>query len=328
LDADRYLGDRRFIEKTFARFDNEAMLDWLRRRGLEPVLRKKTQYFCPTSSREILHIFEKTASKQRFLFGTYVKNVNKKNGYFHITTNRGTFVSKRVIVASGGLSFPALGATGIGYEIAETFGHTIVPTAPALVGLTLQKEQFFFKTLSGISLETMIEVDSRRIEGALLFAHRGITGPAVLDASLYWKRGIMTIDFLTSSVKHGIRKEKRLLSSLLPMPKRAAKALLQAVGAEDVPGFELTASDLEKLERLERYAFAPAGTFGYSKAEVTKGGVCTEEIDAETMESRLCGGLYFTGEVLDVTGRLGGYNFQWAFSSGYVAAKAIESGRR
>jgi len=223
--------------------------------------------------------------------------------------------------------FPRLGASGIGYEIAEHFGHTVRKTAPALVGFTVQKEQFFFKALSGTSTEVEITVGEHICKGSLLFAHKGISGPAVFDASLYWEKGKIEVDFLPGFDRwEHLKGEKKLISSLLPMPKRVTKAFLIQFGIGDKPGRELTGQELKQLQQLHRYIFAPAGTFGYAKAEVTKGGVSTEEIDAESMESRLEKGLCFVGEVLDVTGRLGGYNFQWAFSSAYVCAQELKRG--
>jgi len=200
-------------------------------------------------------------------------------------------------------------------KVASNFGHTIVKTAPALVGFTLQKEQFFFKELS---------VGEHLCKGALLFAHKGISGPAVLDASLYWEKGKIEIDFLPKFSWKNLKSSKKQISSILPMPKRVTKAFLLQFGMDDKSGYQCSLEELSILQTLHRYTLAPAGTFGYSKAEVTKGGVCTDEVDGKTMMSKKCEGLYFVGEVLDVTGRLGGYNFQWAFSSAYVCSKSIK----
>lgn len=230
------------------------------------------------------------------------------------------------MIASGGLSFPLLGASDFGHRAAESFGHTIIRTAPALVGLTLQKEQFFFKELSGIATEVEIKVGEHLCAGSLLFAHKGISGPAVLDASLYWEKGKIEIDFLPQWQPEEHQDSSKLLSSVLPLPKRVSKAFLAALEIADRPINQLKSDEKKRLLSLKRYLLAPAGTFGYSKAEVTRGGVDTDEIDSKTMMSKKCDGLYFVGEVVDVTGRLGGYNFQWAFSSAYVCAKALEGG--
>jgi predicted Rossmann fold flavoprotein len=328
MDASYYLGEEYFITKVLSRFTRQDLLQWLERQGLHPVLRKESQYFCPRSSSELLDILLKESRKQKILLNEQVLDVRKRGEMFYVKTNRRTLTAPKVVVASGGLSFPRLGASGIGYEIAEHFGHTIRKTAPALVGLTVQKEQFFFKSLSGVSTEVVITVGEHQCSGSLLFAHKGISGPAVLDASLYWEKGKITIDFLPGFEWKMIRRSHKKLSSLLPMPKRVTKAFLIQLGVEDVPGHTISSEALHTLRTLGSYMFAPAGTFGYGKAEVTRGGVATDEVDVRTMESKKTRGLYFTGEVLDVTGRLGGYNFQWAFSSAYVCASTIKREKR
>jgi len=161
----------------------------------------------------------------------------------------------------------------------------------------------------------------------LLFAHKGLSGPAVLDASLYWEKGKIEINFLPSFSWTSIVGSKKQISSLLPLPKRVTKAFLIQLQLEDKPYHRLTKEEAQKLQCLSKYSLAPAGTFGYAKAEVTKGGVETSEIDSKTMMSKKVEGLYFIGEVLNVTGRLGGYNFQWAFSSAFSCAKNIKGKR-
>ncbi len=328
MDASYYRGDAVFVEKVLKRFDEKALLAWLERQGLQPVLRKAHQYFCPESSQELLAILLKQSQKQRFLYQEKVTEVHKRGDIFYVKTNKRTLTAPNVVIASGGLSFPKLGASGIGYEVAEKFGHTVVRTAPALVGLTVQKEQFFFKALAGISTEVEIRVGEHLCRGSLLFAHKGISGPAVLDASLYWEKGQITIDFLPGFSWHTVQNSNKNISSLLPMPKRLTKAFLLQFGIEDKAVKHLSKEEIDRLKGLHAYRFAPAGTFGYSKAEVTRGGVSTDEVDPETMMSRREKGLYFVGEVLDVTGRLGGYNFQWAFSSVFVCAKSLGRGKQ
>ena len=323
MSPDRFLADSTFITPSLEAFDEKDLLQWLKRRGLEPVLKKGSQYFCRDSSRELLSLLGRESRKQRFLYNETVLAVDKRGAYFYVRTDNRTLTADAVVVASGGLSFPRLGASGIGYEIAEHFGHSIVRTAPALVGFTVQKEQFFFKELSGASTEVVIKVNGKHCEGSLLFAHKGISGPAVLDASLYWEKGKMEMDLLPGFSWERIRKSPKQLSSLLPLPKRVTKAFLVQLKLNDKRGNEITDSELLILKGLNHYRFAPAGTFGYSKAEVTKGGVDTAEVDGRTMMSKRTEGLFFTGEVLDVTGRLGGYNFQWAFSSAVSCAHSI-----
>jgi len=319
-----FLADKIFIQHALKSFNEKALLRWLERQNLMPILRKETQYFCKDSAKELLDIFLKESKKQKILTNEKVLDVSKRDDIFHVKTDKRTLTAERVVVASGGLSFPKLGASGIGYEIAEYFGHSIVKTAPGLVGFTVQKDQFFFKELSGVSTDVVIKVGDESCEGALLFAHKGLSGPAVLDASLYWVKGKIEIDFLPNFPWESLKKSKKQLSSLFPIPKRVTKAFLVQLKIDDKIGTKITAGELSLLQMLNHYSFAPAGTFGYSKAEVTKGGVCTDEVDAKTMMSHKIDGLYFIGEVLDVTGRLGGYNFQWAFSSAYVCSKSIK----
>jgi len=323
MGAEYFLGDEKFVEPVLKRFNERALLQWLERQRLLPVLRKETQYFCKDSAKELLDIFFKDSRKQKILTNEKVLEVSKRDDVFYVKTDKRTLSADAIVVASGGLSFPKLGASSIGYEIAKHFGHTVVKTAPGLVGFTVQKDQFFFKELSGISTDVEIKVGDEICKGALLFAHKGMSGPAILDASLYWEKGKLEIDFLPQFNWESVRKSKKQLSSLLPMPKRVTKAFLLQLKIDDKTGMKITADELLLLKTLNHYSFAPAGTFGYSKAEVTKGGVCTDEVDAKTMMSKKVKGLYFSGEVLDVTGRLGGYNFQWAFSSAYVCAQFI-----
>ncbi|WP_373032236.1 NAD(P)/FAD-dependent oxidoreductase [Sulfurovum sp.] len=325
MGTEYFLGDESFVQQSLKKFNEKALLKWLERQNLHPILRKETQYFCKDSAKELLDIFLKESKKQTVSTNEKVLEVTKRDEIFYVKTNKKIHTAKAVVVASGGLSFPKIGASSIGYEIAESFGHTIVKTAPALVGFTVQKEQFFFKELSGVSTDVKIHVGKNICEGALLFAHKGISGPAVLDASLYWDKGKIEIDFLPNFSWKSVQGSKKQISSLLPMPKRVSKAFLLQFKLEDKPLHQLTPQELETLQTLSHYSFAPAGTFGYAKAEVTKGGVETSEVDNSTMMSKKVDGLYFIGEVLDVTGRLGGYNFQWAFSSAYTCAKNVST---
>lgn len=325
ISTSNYLGNSNFIKSVLARFDQFALLDWLQSRGLKPVLRNNGCYFCTTTSKEIVALLHKEATKQTLLTNQKVTNVEKINGSFVVTTNNQRFKATAVVVASGGLSYPLLGASDIGYKVAQNMGHTLQKTAPALVGLTLQKEQFFLKELSGTSIQNVvIKVGEKKCKGPLLFAHKGISGLGVLDASLYWEKGTIIIDFLPDFTYKELRDSKKILSTILPLPKSFVKLFLEHLDIDDIPFASLSRQDQEKLrQHLHNYTFSPAGTFGYNKAEVTKGGVCTEEIDPCTMQSTQIENLYFLGEVVDVTGEIGGYNLQWAFSSAFVCAKGL-----
>jgi len=323
LGCEYYRADCDFVEYALSLFDNNLVIKWFEDRGLETVLIKNDQYFCKNSAKDIVSILKKEASKQQIFTDEKVLDIKKYQDSFMVQTNKRELKAKAVVVASGGLSFSKLQASDIGYQIASSFGHRIVPTAPALVGLSLQKEQFFFKELSGISCRARISYEGRVFEDDLLFAHKGLSGPVILDISLFWDRGKIEIDFLPDFDWDGVMHSKKLLSTLLPLPKRLTKAFLIQFDVKDKIPSKYTKKELEKIKTLNSYTFAPAGTFGYSKAEATKGGVDTQEINAYSMQSYKMDGLYFVGEVLDVTGIVGGYNFQWAFSSAYVCAKDL-----
>jgi len=240
-----------------------------------------------------------------------------------VTTDKGKYSASSIVVATGGASYKELGASDIGLKIAQDYGHKIIPFAPALVGLTLQPKEFWMKELSGISFPARIRVGEKTLEEDLLFAHKGISGPVVLSASLYWHKGEIAIDFCPDLKLDKLTQEKKLLSTALPLPKRFIKVFLDAIGLEDKPCNRLNAVEREKLARIQNYTMAPSGTFGLTKAEVCRGGIAASEIEIETLQSTKIKGLYFIGETVDVTGELGGYNFQWAFSSAVVCSSGI-----
>jgi len=326
VSDENFLGESDFVNKTLDKFGQKELLKFFDKNRLEYELRNNKKYFCKKSSIDIINIFSKLTQHCKFFLNQTVQNVTYK-GEFIVTTDKQIFKCKKLIVASGGLSFKSLGASDIGYKIAEDFGHSIVKTDPALVGFTLQKEQFWIKNLSGVSLKVALHVEGKKFQDDLLFTHKGISGPSVLSGSLYWKKGLIWIDFLPDIkiFKLLSRKSKKQISSVLPLPKRFIKEYLKSVGLDDIGVDKLGMIDKQKLERLNHYEFAPAGNFGYAKAEVTRGGVCTNEINHLTFESIIKKDLYFIGEVLDMTGELGGYNFQWAFSSGFVMAQNMEN---
>ena len=324
VTPNNYVGDQSFVQKTLKRFDNEALLQFLRQNGVEPVLRKGEFYFCKKSSDEIIELFRRLTKKREFLLGTKVLSVQKQQEQFIVETTKGVKKAKKVVVASGGESYKSIGASDIALQIAKDFDISYTPFTPALVGMTLQKEQFWMKELSGISVDVVIDVGAKKIQGSLLFAHRGISGPAVLNASLYWKKGLLGVDFLPGSDLEKLFKQggKKFVSSILPLPKRFMKAFLSHIEVQDKECSRLSKEERQKLGTLQHYSFAPAGNFGFSKAEVSLGGVHTDEV-TDVFESKKLKGLYFLGEALDVTGELGGYNFQWAFASGYLCAKKL-----
>ena len=319
-----FVGEQGFVRNVIKRFDQHALLAWLAERKLHPIVRKNHQYFCNSSAKELVYVFQKEISSRNIALNTNIDKVEKVANGFEVYTAKGKIKAKKVVVATGGLSFPKLGATDIGYEIAKKFGHEVSTLSAGLVGFTVQPEEFFFKELSGIATEVKIKVGEKEINGSLLFAHKGISGPAVLDASLYWSKGKIEIDFMPTLNINSLKSSKKNVSRVLTLASRVAKSFLVKINIEDKACNKLSSDEWKKIETFKSYAFAPAGTFGYSKAEVTKGGVMLDEIDASSMMSSKVEGLYFLGEVLDVTGELGGYNFQWAFSSAYVCTKGLE----
>ncbi|UFS63103.1 aminoacetone oxidase family FAD-binding enzyme [Sulfurimonas sp. HSL-3221] len=325
VSENNYLGDETLVRSVLKRFDEHALLKWVRMRGCEPVVRKARYYFCPRSAQELIDILIKSAEGVRFFLGHRIETVRQKENGFIVTTDKTTLKARNVIVATGGVSYASVGATDIGLKIAESFGIETVPFRPALAGMTLQKEQFWMKALTGISFPVTIHVSEKRLREDMLFAHRGISGPAVLSASLYWEKGTITIDFLDGlSVEEVLKRGgNKKIATAIPLPKRFVTAFLDMLGVADKPCSTVTAEEKVMLKTLSTYTFAPAGTFGFTKAEVSKGGVACSALKPYSCESRGVRGLYFVGEVVDVTGELGGYNFQWAFASGRCAADHI-----
>ena len=285
MSTDKFLGDKKFIKPYLEKFDEQVLLSFLNKNGVYPNLNPKIvkgTYFCNSSS-DVISMFSKLTSHCKFRLGTKVLDVEYTEN-FTVKTNKGDIEGKKLIVASGGLSYASIGGSDIGFKIAQKFGHTVNKLDPALVGFTVQKDQFWFKELSGLSVDVKIKVLDKTVSGKMLFTHKGCSGPAILTTSLYWKKGNISIDFLPNKDSY--------------LPKR----------------FKQQIKDLDI--DLRNYVMSPAGNFGYTKAEVTKGGISTDEVH-NNFESKLQKNLYFIGEVLDVTGELGGYNFQWAFSSAY-----------
>jgi len=325
VTVDNFDGESKLVSQALQAFSKEKLLDFLQRNRVPLELRKNRYYFCENSSDEIIDVLKKGFKGVDILLNHTISTVQKEKDTFSIQTDKSIFYAKKVIVATGGKSFKSLGASEIGLEIAKSFDIEVKEFSPALVGLTVQKEQFWMRELSGLSCYVHIKVGQKVLEEEMLFAHKGISGPAVLSASLYWKKGLMCIDFLpTKNILSLTNNSKKLVSSVIPLAKRLSKALLKAVDVQDKECKRLTSEDKEKLQLLHNYSFAPAGNFGFTKAEVSRGGVLSDGLDMQTLEAKKVKGLYFIGEVVDVTGELGGYNFQWAFSSATLCAKSMK----
>ncbi|WP_345980343.1 aminoacetone oxidase family FAD-binding enzyme [Sulfurimonas sp. HSL3-2] len=325
VTENNYLGDENFVSSILSSFTKDDLLKFLDANALKPVIRKNRYYFCQKSSDEIISIFKRLSKNVSYHLGENILHVEKKDDTFFVKTSKKTYSAKNLVVATGGVSYKTLSASDIGLKIATNFGLGVVEFSPALVGMTLQKDQFWMKELSGVSAEVEITVEGKTLREDMLFAHRGISGPVVLSASLYWKKGSMFINFLPDKdINKLIKNSKKNISSVLNLPKRLSKGLLDALHVEDKPCNKLTKEDISNLQDVHKYAFSPAGNFGFTKAEVSRGGVKTDELDVHSMMSKKVEGLYFIGEVVDVTGELGGYNFQWAFSSGVVCSRYIK----
>jgi len=326
VSEENYDGESEFISVSLNEFSKDDLLEYLQNRGVTPEIRKNRYYFCRDSSDEIIDVLKKETRDADMLLNRDILDVKKRDNIFEVKTLKGVLKAKKLIVATGGKSFKNLGASDIGLQIAKSFDIKVKEFTPALVGLTVQKNQFWMRELSGLSCYVNIKIGDKILKEDLLFAHKGISGPAVLSASLYWKKGSMTVDFLpNNNIFELIKGSKKLLSSVIPLPKRLSKAILEALGIEDIECKKLTTATKEELRKIHSYEFAPAGNFGFSKAEVCRGGVDTDEINPYSLESLDVENLYFIGEVTDVTGELGGYNFQWAFSSGVTCARAINN---
>ncbi len=309
-----YLGDNEFLKPLLEKYNHEDILKFFNHVEFEK--RKDGKYFTKFGAINIVNFFAKHTKHCKFVLGEKVQNAKKDDGIFKVMTHKNTFLSKQLVIASGGLSYQNLNSSGIGYEIAQNFGLKISKTNPALVGLSLQKEQFWFKKLSGISLKAKVSVENRSFDDDILFSHRGISGLGILNASLFWKKGNIILDFLPQkNINLFLTDKNKQIISQLPLPKRFIKAFLTNLNIEDKPVKKLSKQELLALQSIHSYRFAPAGNFGYQKAEVTKGGVGVYQINPITYESYDIKGLYFLGEVLDITGRLGGYNFYFAFGS-------------
>jgi predicted Rossmann fold flavoprotein len=275
-------------------------------------------------------IDESRSVNVKILTGCHINKIDNQD-CFRLITNNGQLSTSSLVLATGGLSIPKLGATNFGLRIAEQFGISIIPTRPGLVPLTFAVKDFSaFRSLSGISLEAEVLCNSISFREKILLTHRGLSGPAILQISSYWKEGdSITINLLPGVEIFSILKEQhhssKHLATILDqfLPSRFVRAWREQHGSSK-PMNQYTLGDLKTItDAITHWLIHPTGTEGYAKAEVTVGGVDTDEISSKTMEAKKVPGLYFIGEVVDVTGWLGGYNFQWAWSSGWAAGQAV-----
>ena len=337
-----YSSDRNFISKNihfsksaFGKYDQNDFVSLVCKHNIEYYEKKLGQLFCKKSAREIIEMLISECKNQdiKIKLETSVITISKEKDTYFVKTNKGNFSSKSLVVATGGLSIPKIGATDFGYRIAKQFNLNITNLFPALVPLTFKNDTLeFCKNLAGISINASVAIDKISFEEGLIFTHRGVSGPSILQISSYWEEGKpITINLLPSVNFYEILTNKRLnsaktnISNILSefLPKKLATAICDKLNINKKIS-ETSNNDLHKLTNfVHNWSIVPDGTEGYKTAEVTIGGVNTNEISSSTMECKKHPGLFFIGEVLDVTGHLGGHNFQWAWSSGFVAGQHV-----
>ncbi|WBH18286.1 BaiN/RdsA family NAD(P)/FAD-dependent oxidoreductase [Sphingomonas radiodurans] len=321
-----------FARSALARYTPADFIALVDRYGIAWHEKTLGQLFCDGSARQIVAMLleegEKWGVKQAI--DTRIAEIQHADGEFRVTCSTKVAQARALVIATGGPSIPKMGATGFAYDLARQFGLKVVEPRPALVPLTLGGDDPF-RALAGVATEVIARAGKAAFREAMLFTHRGLSGPAVLQVSSYWRHGEpIAVDLLPDRTEGWLRDAKRTtpraqVGKLLAgaMPQRLAEALVGALG---ISGELANVADA-KLAAAERalaaWRFAPNGSEGFAKAEVTVGGVSTAELSSQTMEAKRVPGLYVIGEAVDVTGWLGGYNFQWAWASGWAAGMAV-----
>jgi predicted Rossmann fold flavoprotein len=323
----------KFVRSALSQYTQNDFINLIKKYEIKFHEKKLGQLFCDHSAQQIVEMLLKECelANVTILKEFIVKNVSKDNDQYLVLTETEQYSSESLIVATGGLSVPKIGATSFGYEIAKKFDHNIIETLPALVPLTFSENILeMCKELTGLSVEAIVSFNKVLFQEGMLFTHRGLSGPSILQISSYWKQGDnIKVNLSPKLNVYQLLEEKRklnpkfdilnIVSEILP------KRLAQIICSENkVSGniSELSNKILKQLsENINSWLINPTGSEGYRTAEVTLGGVDTKELSSKTMMSNKHKNLFFIGEVVDVTGHLGGYNFQWAWSSGYVAGQ-------
>ncbi len=324
-----------FVKSALAQYSQWDFFALVNQHGIEWEQREHGQLFCLNSAKDIVNMLLKEGDLPNLThsYNAHIDQIEKNEKGFQLSCNGEIIQSNSLVVATGGLSMPKLGASPFGYQIAEQFGLKRVPTSAGLVPFTLHdKDKAAFAELSGIAFPVTATTESGvQFKENMLFTHRGLSGPVILQISSYWKAGeAITINLLpdldlfahlqSQRENHPEQSMKNALARLLP--KRFIEVLINKNDIQDKPLKQFSPKEFEQItEFLSGWKIAPNGTEGYRTAEVTLGGVDTDELSSKTMEAKKVKGLYFVGEVMDVSGWLGGYNFQWAWSSGWVAGK-------
>ncbi|AUI65306.1 MULTISPECIES: NAD(P)/FAD-dependent oxidoreductase [Glaesserella] len=327
--------NRHFVKSALARYTNWDFISLVASYGIAYHEKELGQLFCDESSQQIVDLLQAECDKGKveIQLRQAVGNIEKFANFFHIQTACESYQTENLIIATGGLSMAGLGASPFGYKIAEQFGIPVVPVRASLVPFTWKESDKAFASLSGISLPVSVSNRHKTFSNQMLFTHRGLSGPAILQISNYWDLGeTVEIDLLPSASIPDILSELRQSSPKLQLktvlsrhlPKKLVELWIEQQMINDQVIAQLSKSDLTALDQLiHHWHFLPNGTEGYRTAEVTMGGVDTDYLSSKTMEAKNVSGLYFIGEVLDVTGWLGGYNFQWAWSSAFACAESV-----
>ena len=324
-----------FCKSALARYTQWDFISLVERHGIAYHEKELGQLFCDQSAKLIVKLLSDECRLAGVQIWTdcIVSGVERGANGFVLKTDRGSIDLSSLVIACGGLSVPKMGATSFGYQLARKFGHHVVPTRAGLVPFTFSPDDLVrYKDLSGVSLPVQVECGRQSFSNAMLFTHRGLSGPAILQISSYWKPGDeLSVNLLPLTdadtwlrKRQSSRSDAELRTVLGEfLPKRLAQRLCE-VDLGSRPLRQYSPRDLRAIcERLQNWRFRPDGTEGYRTAEVTAGGVDTDELSSTTMESKLVRSLYFIGEIVDVTGHLGGFNFQWAWSSGWAAGQAV-----
>ncbi|MFM7335888.1 MAG: NAD(P)/FAD-dependent oxidoreductase [Tabrizicola sp.] len=336
IAPDRFLSQNpRFALSALKRFTQWDFIARMDAAGIAWHEKTLGQLFCDGSATQVVAMLVNDMERAgvTLWLDCQVGEVRREASGFTVDTVRGPQRTKAVVVATGGKSIPKMGATGFGYQLAERFGLPVVETRPALVPLTFaEKELAWMRPLAGVSVTARVSAGKTGFDEALLFTHRGLSGPAILQISSYWREGDPVVVNLApgQDVAAGLRaakaaQGKAALRTVLGrwVPERLARHLEEAAGVTGVMA-ELPGTTLDRIAGgITGWRLVPVGSEGYRTAEVTLGGVDTRALDGRTMEAKGVPGLYFIGEVVDVTGWLGGYNFQWAWSSGWAAGQAL-----
>jgi hypothetical protein len=329
---DRYLSaNPHFAKSALGRYTAQDFLELVEKHRIAWHEKTLGQLFCDGSAKQIVRLLldECDAGGVELALGRPIRDVTHADARFTVTFGDRTATAPALIIATGGPSIPKLGATGFAYDLARRFGLKVVEPRPALVPLTLPGHEALFRELSGVATPVVARCGTAAFAEAALFTHRGLSGPAILQVSSYWRHGQeVAINFVPGAEDGWLRAAKRArpkagLKSVLRLPERLATAIVERVGLEGSLADRTDAVLAEVERRLADWRFSPSGSEGYAKAEVTVGGIATDGLSSKTMEARTVPGLYAIGEAVDVTGWLGGYNFQWAWASGWAAGQAL-----